>query len=584
MADKIPNKLINELVARTNIVNLIHQKIQLKKHGKNFYANCPFHDEKNPSFTVSEEKQFFYCFSCGIHGNAIDFIMHYNKFNFIESIKELAYLHNMKIMYEGNVINYLIKDKQYQTLYTLMNRLTTFYHNNLTQTSSLLAKKYLANRGLNKTIIKYFAIGFAPEGYSNVIKIFNTSQQTQILLNEVGMIVKNNKGQIYDLFRKRIMFPIRNYKGQVIAFGGRAINHDDTPKYLNSPESNIFCKKKQLYGLYEIKNTNKKISQILIVEGYMDVITLTQFGINYAVASLGTSTTNEHIQQLYKITNKIICCYDGDLAGQKAAWRTLNITIPYLTDNHQMYFMFLPKGEDPDTLIRKIGKKEFTILIEKAQPLSTFLFNKLLTQVNLNTSEGRAQLSFLALPIINKIPGKILRICLRQQLGIKIGILDNIYLEKIIKKKIIQTNHYIQKQKKNTTLHMLITLLTKKPQLAFLVPTITGLEKINLPEMTFFTELVQFCQTQPKLTSAELIQYYYNNNKTYKQLEIFTKWNHMITYNEIEKKFIDILTRLYDDILKKRQEKLIARDRIQKLTIKERKELWLLNQTLTQKI
>ncbi|QOI11328.1 DNA primase [Blochmannia endosymbiont of Colobopsis nipponica] len=585
MSNKIPQTIINELIAKTNIINIINQRIKLKKHGKNFYACCPFHYEKRPSFTANEEKQFFYCFSCGIHGNAIDFIMYYNKLNFIESIKELAHIHNVNINHKkNNYIRDVKKHKQHEQLYLLMNRLSNFYQNILTKTTSRSAREYLQNRGIDQKTIQQFDIGFAPENYDNIITNFDPSEETRSLLVKTGVLILNKQGQTFDRFRKRIMFPIKNHRGQVIAFGGRIINNKEIPKYLNSPESDIFYKKNQLYGLYEIKKTNQKLTKILIVEGYLDVITLVQFGINYVVASLGTSTTSEQIQQLFCITNKIICCYDGDKAGQKAAWRMLKMILPYLNDNRQVYFMFLPAGEDPDTMIRKIGKKSFTMLIEQAQPLSVFLFNKLLTQTDLSTPEGRAHLSVLAIPIINKIPGEILRICLRQKLGEKIGILDEIHLEKFIKKKSIkETNLTITKQTKNKILHTLIRLLIQRPQLATYIHAIKTLEKINLPEMITFVKLVKLCKTQSQSTSVKLLEYC-KENQSHLKLETFTLWKPPIIDKNITHIFIDTLIKLYDNILQKRQEKLIAQDRIEKLTIEERKELWLINKTLTNNI
>lgn len=582
MARRIPRIFINDLLARTDIVNLIGTRVKLKNQGKNFHAFCPFHHENNPSFTVNSEKQFYYCFGCGAHGNAIDFLMHFDRLEFIESIEELASTYGLEVPYRGNIVHNQQEGYQRQNLYQLMNKLSIFYQQMLADKAAAPAHDYLQKRGLSKTVIEQFTIGFALPGWHNMNKHFISSMEDLILLNNTGMLITNNKCQTYDRFSKRVMFPIRDKRGRVIAFGGRIIGKGK-PKYLNSPETEIFHKGRHLYGLYEAQRQYSKLSRLLVVEGYIDVVTLAQFGINYAVASLGIATTVEHIQLLYRSTDHIICCYDGDHAGREAAWRTLDNALPHLVDGHQLCFMFLPEGEDPDTLVRKIGKDAFEQHIEQAQPFSTFLFEKLLTQVNLSSPDGRAKLSMLALPLISKVPGNILRMYLRQQLGNIIGILDETQLERLMLKKTIAVKHSLQLRIKRTTLRTLIGLLIQNPQLYTLVPTVQGLERANQPGVPLFISLVKACQTQPKLTTGQLLELY-REDKFHSQLEILATWNHMITDEMIEITFVDTLSRLYDSILEKRQEVLIARDRTNGLTTVERKELWSLNQALAKKV
>lgn len=581
MAGRIPRVFINDLLARTDIVDLIDARVKLKKQGKNFHACCPFHHEKTPSFTVNDEKQFYHCFGCGAHGNAIDFLMNYDRCEFVESIEELAAQHLLEVPYEtGSGQNYQERHQR-QSLYKLMDKLSRFYQQELKAPTATQADHYLQRRGLSEAVIAHFAIGFAPPGWDNVIKNFGRSAEDRAALNDAGMLVVNENGRTYDRFRERIMFPIRDKRGRAIAFGGRILG-DEQPKYLNSPETDIFHKNRQLYGLYEAQRQHPELSRLLVVEGYMDVVALAQFGIDYAVASLGTSTTADHIQLLYRATDRVICCYDGDCAGREAAWRALENALPYLSDGRQLRFMFLPEGEDPDTLVRKIGKEAFEQRIEQAQPLSTFLFETLIPQVDLSSPDGRAKLSTLALPLIGQVPGDTLRLYLRQQLGNKLGILEDSHLEKLLPKARLKANISPQPRIKRTTMRILIGLLVQHPRLSALVPTVQGLEQASLPGVPLFIELVEACQAKLELTTGQLLEHY-RESKSFSQLKTLATWNHMIIDEMIEATFVDILASLYDSILEHRQEALIARDRTHGLTPEERQELWSLNQALAKK-
>lgn len=499
---------------------------------------------------------------------------------FVESIQELANTHGITINQYTNKIE---TNKKHNNLYQLMNNLCIYYKNNLMHKKYTYAYNYLQHRGLNKEMVSKFNIGFAPIEWNNIIKKFGITLHDQNLLSQSGMLINNIKHK-YDRFRNRIMFPIKNISGQIIAFGGRIITTQKAPKYLNSPDTKIFKKSQHLYGLYEAYSKNKHIPNILLVEGYIDVITLTQFGINYAVASLGTSITRYHIQSLYNITDKIICCYDGDYAGRQAAWRTLQITLPYLTDNRQIHFMFLPEGEDPDTLIRKIGKNNFLEKLTQTQNLSYFLFNTLLHKINLKTLEDRIKLSNIILPMIDKIPGKTLRLYLRQELGNKIGILDENKLNQLI-----STNkHKSTKNFKKCFIsynieHILIGLLIQNPKLVKLIPTTQGLNQHTQNNIIIFIDLIHTCKTYSISTSAQLLEHY-RSNKFFSKLETLTYWNHLITNDMIEITFIDALTKLYNSILENRQIILINKDRISKLTKTERLELWLINKTLSKNL
>ncbi|MDK2633521.1 DNA primase [Pantoea stewartii subsp. indologenes] len=581
MAGRIPRVFINDLLARTDIVELIDARVKLKKQGKNYHACCPFHNEKTPSFTVNGEKQFYHCFGCGAHGNAIDFLMNYDRLEFVESIEELATSHGLDVPYEAGNGPSPMERHQRQSLYQLMDSLNGFYQQSLQQSSAQSARDYLQHRGLSADIINHFAIGYAPAGWDNVLKRFGKQPEDRESLMEAGMLVSNDKGRVYDRFRERVMFPIRDKRGRVIGFGGRVLGND-TPKYLNSPETPVFHKGRQLYGLYEALKNHPEPKRLLVVEGYMDVVALAQYGVDYAVASLGTSTTAEHIQLLFRSTDNVICCYDGDRAGREAAWRALETALPYMNDGRQLRFMFLPDGEDPDTLVRKEGKAAFEARMEQAMPLSSFLFDSLLPQVDLSSRDGKARLSTLALPLITQIPGETLRIYLRQELGNKLGILDDAQLEKLMPKQAQGASAPVAPPLKRTTMRVLVALLIQNPQLASLVPALDGLAESKIAGLPLFIELVKRCNENPGLTTGQLLELYRGTNFS-QTLETLAVWNHMIVDEESEAVFQDSLASIYDAALEERLEFLIARERTHGLSTDERRELWTLSQAFAKK-
>ncbi|XYQ55579.1 DNA primase [Pectobacterium carotovorum] len=582
MAGRIPRVFINDLLARTDIVDLIDARVKLKKQGKNYHACCPFHHEKTPSFTVNGDKQFYHCFGCGAHGTAIDFLMNYDRLEFVETIEELATMHGLEVPYETGTGPTKQEIHQRHNQYELMGHISSFYQQALRHSVGVPALQYLQQRGLSAEVISHFAIGFAPSGWDNVLKRFGEGSDRNVL-NDVGMLVTNDQGRTYDRFRERVMFPIRDKRGRVIAFGGRVLGND-TPKYLNSPETGIFHKGRQLYGLYEAQQSHKDLKRLLVVEGYMDVVALAQFGIDYAVASLGTSTTAEHIQLLFRATDQVVCCYDGDRAGREAAWRALETALPYLNDGRQLRFMFLPDGEDPDTLVRKEGKAAFEQRMVQALPLSQFLFETLQQQVDMSSADGRTKLGILAMPLIGQVPGETQRLYLRQQLGNKLGILDDSQLDRLLPKAAELEQSYQTPQLKVTTMRILIGLLVQNPRLATEVPDLAleGIEQDKVPGLSLFQDLVKTCNASPGMSMALLLEQY-RDSKYYKQLETIAVWNHMIVEEELDEKFRISLAELYDQLLKQRQEALIARDRTHGLNAKEKKELWSLQLALTRK-
>ncbi|MGP1924592.1 MAG: DNA primase [Arsenophonus sp. NEOnobi-MAG3] len=574
MARRIPRTFINDLLAKTDIVDLIDTKVPLKKQGKNHHAYCPFHNEKTPSFTVNADKQFYHCFGCGAHGNAIDFLINYDNLDFVETIEELATMHGLEIPYKISNNSNQIEQYQRQNLYQLMNDINQFYQHSLNKLDSQNAKQYLIQRGLSDEVIYRFSIGFSPIGWDNLLKHFAKRLENPKQLVAAGMLVTNNNGCTYDRFRERIMFPIRDRRGRVVAFGGRVLD-DTLPKYLNSSETEIFHKGRQLYGLYEALQNNLSLSKLLLVEGYMDVVALAQFGINYAVASLGISTTSEHIQLLFRITDMVICCYDGDKAGREAAWRTLEIALCYLSNGRQLQFMFLPDGEDPDSLIRKEGKTNFEERMDKSQSLSTFLFDRLVAQVNLGSHEGKAKLNRLAIPLIKKVPDDTLQLYLAQELGKFIGIPDTSCIFAMIEKGSARKKNYQIPKIKPTTMRILIALLVQNPNFITLIPSLDEIKHSQLPGLTLFLELVELCQSHPGINTCQLLECY-RNNKFVKQLEKLATWND-IEREDIAKKFFkDALKHLFITVLDKRFASLMAKERTEGLTSEEREEVRLI--------
>ncbi|QEW05788.1 DNA primase [Nitrincola iocasae] len=407
MAGRIPQYFIDDLLARINITDIVESRVKLRRSGKNYSGLCPFHKENSPSFTVSPDKQFYYCFGCGAGGNALGFLMEYERLSFPEAVEELARLAGVDIPREEQNPQQIERDHQVKQQISLLDQASQFYREQLRSANTRdKAIQYLQQRGLSGQIASQFQIGYAPAGWDNLIQHFSDQKDATSLLEKAGMVIHNEeKNRHYDRFRDRIMFPIRDMRGRVIAFGGRVLG-DDKPKYLNSPETDTFHKSRELYGLYEARQSNRQLNRLLIVEGYMDVVGLAQNGITWAVATLGTATTEQHLIRLFKLVPELIFCFDGDQAGRKAALRALDIALPALQDGKSVRFLFLPEGEDPDSLIRQEGQSAFEQRILNATPLSTFFFNNLSEGFNLDSMDDRARLASTALPPIRSMqPG-----------------------------------------------------------------------------------------------------------------------------------------------------------------------------------
>ncbi|OOZ37215.1 DNA primase [Solemya velesiana gill symbiont] len=504
MAGRIPEQFIDELVNRVDIVDLINSRVPLKKAGKEYQACCPFHDEKTPSFTVSREKQFYHCFGCGAHGTAIGFLMKYDNMGFVEAVEELATQLGLEIPREAGERS----GPDFRPLYETLEKAARYYQWQLRKhPNAEQAVDYLKQRGLSGEIASEFGIGYAPPGWNNLdSELGRNSEQTQRLLTTGMLTHPEDRKEPYDRFRERIMFPIRNHRGQVIAFGGRILG-DGKPKYLNSPETPVFHKGRELYGLYEARKHLRKIDRLLVVEGYMDVVALAQFGIRYAVATLGTTTTPEHLERLYRTCPEVVFCFDGDRAGRDAARKALETTLPFIRDGREARFLFLPEGEDPDTLIRKEGSESFEARVNSATPLSDFLFDHLAQQVDMGALEGRAQLAELAKPMLQKLPDGVFREMMFKRLGQQVGL--EMPAPKYPSK---TTGRPKPKQASRSYLGTMppvrraIALVISNPRLGQQENLPEQWKHSSLPGITLLKELLELVQSQPNLSTAAILE------------------------------------------------------------------------------
>ena len=426
---RIPQNFIDDLLSRLDIVDIVDRRVKLKKAGKNYSACCPFHDEKTPSFTVSPDKQFYYCFGCGANGNAIGFVMEYERLGFVETIESLAQHAGLEVPKENTKQNQ-VQDSRRKELYEQLNKASLYYQNQLKEHPQRLnAVNYLKGRGLTGVIARDYNLGYAPPGWDNLLLKLGQNEHDISLLIDSGLLVhKPEERKTYDRFRHRIIFPIRDTRGRVIGFGGRVLG-DDKPKYLNSPETEVFSKGRELYGLYEARQSSRQLDSLIVVEGYMDVIALGQYGIQNAVATLGTACGEEHLTLAFKYVDEIVFCFDGDNAGRNAAKRALMNSLTSMQDGRQIRFLFLPEGQDPDTLVRQVGSDRFNDMIKNAIPLEDFLFEVASENININSMDGRAKFSKVASPLIGKIPEGVYRELMFNNLAKRTGLSNEVLKE-----------------------------------------------------------------------------------------------------------------------------------------------------------
>ncbi len=574
MAGKIPRSFIDDLLARTDIVDLIDSKVGLKKAGKDYQACCPFHNEKSPSFTVSQDKQFYHCFGCGANGNAISFVMEYEKLEFVDAIEEIASMLNIDVPREqGGSSAPERTAAQKRSDYDLMLHTARFYQHQLKHhANSAAVIDYVKGRGLSGETVKKFMVGYAPSEWDGLCLQLGRNKEQKEQLVELKLASEKTPGRQFDFFRDRLMFPIRDKRGRVVAFGGRVMQADQGPKYLNSPETRIFHKGFELYGLYEAKQAHKKLEHILIVEGYMDVVALAEKEIEYAVAALGTATTSEHMHTLFRTADKVICCYDGDRAGRDAAWRALENALPYLNDGKALNFVFLPDGEDPDSLVQKEGKDAFEQRLSEADDFTKVMFNKLSQEIDLTLDSGKAKLLSAALPLIEKIPSEFYQENILEQLGRLIGRTREQLNNRL---KTPKQQHAIERKFKITPMRQAIGILVQHPNLAKSVPFLPELAQMNIAGIGLLLRLQQQALEKENITTAQLLEFF-RDTDDYEPLIKLATWQHEINEERLETVFKNTFKFIEDQCLNYRLETLLIKDKTQGLNSDERLECHLL--------
>lgn len=501
----IPQTFIQDLLSRVDIVDVVDRHVKLKRAGANYVACCPFHSEKTPSFTVSQTKQFYHCFGCGEHGTAIGFIMEYSGAGFIDAVKELAQSVGMTVPEEPRSEQAARRAEDGDDLHGVLLRAAQFYRAQLKDAPHAIA--YLKGRGLSGDIAKHFGVGYAPDGWQGLAAAFPDYSAKALLA--AGLVKQNEEGRRYDVFRDRIIFPIVDVRGNVIGFGGRVLGNGE-PKYLNSPETPVFEKGRELYGLHQARRAIRDAGRVIVVEGYMDVVALAQSGVEYAVATLGTATTPTHVQKLLRQTDEIVFCFDGDDAGRRAAWRALENSLGQLVEGKQLRFLFLPQGEDPDTYVRQQGKAAFEALFDKAVPLSQFLLQELAKQSDLSAAEGRANLIHLAKPLLKQIQALGLRLQIVKALA-EVSRLAPDEVERLcelksLAKRAAPAQPHLDRAPKMTSDKQLLRLLLDQPQLAEKISDEKRLLLDSNPEYQPAAELVRVLKNGGLTSAAAILE------------------------------------------------------------------------------
>ncbi len=550
MAGLIPQHFIDDLLTRVDIVDIVNSSVTLKKAGKDFKACCPFHDEKSPSFTVSQNKQFYHCFGCGAHGTVISFLMDYNGLDFVEAVEELASRAGVEVPREADDFD---KSKNNSELYELMELVVQHFCRQLRKSSKAnRATGYLKDRGISGVIAKEFELGFAPPGWDILLNALGASDAAKKRLAQIGMTSEKDNGGYYDRFRDRIIFPIRDQRGRAIGFGGRVFD-DSSPKYLNSPETPIFHKGRELYGLFQARHQLKDMQHIYIVEGYMDVLALAQHGIKNVVAVLGTAITEDHLERLFRSCPQIIFCFDGDNAGQKAAWRSMNIALPFLKEGRQIHFMFMPEGDDPDTYVQKHGREKFEDACNYI-PLSDYLVDKFKRETNLDSREGMAQLAEGIMPLISEIPKGALQELLLKDISkltdIDIDSLRKLTAQKKPEAKSTKIQHFVSKNQlhkgHNTSIANAISLLLQNPKLGASIEP-NSLEDIKTQNVDFLRQLLALVHQQPNISCAGILEHWRDSKYKDRLKELSIKDNLLTDPEKLKIQFLEIIEKIKHD-------------------------------------
>jgi len=567
MSGRIPREFIDDLLVRVDIVDLIDSHVPLKKTGSNYVARCPFHTEKTPSFSVNRKKQFYHCFGCGAGGNAVSFLMEFSHLDFVEAIEDLAGFVGVEVPREA--LEYRQVKQDYSAIYSILEKVAVFYVEQLRDDSegSIAAVEYLKCRGISGEIAKEYSLGYAPNEWNALASRFDNK-----LLMDAGMLVSKDEGRSYDRFRGRLIFPIRDKRKRIIGFGGRVLD-DSLPKYLNSPETGVFSKGKELYGLSELLEKSSKPKRILIVEGYMDVLALAQFGVSYSVAALGTATSKTHLDLLFRFSSELVFCFDGDVAGQKAAWRAVQEAFPCLKDGRQIRVVLLPEGQDPDSLIRELGVEGFEAQMESAQALSDYFFDYVGKGVNLETVEGRSLLMSKAKPYVEKIPAGFFREMMFERLrqvssGGALDVLKNPAMLGSAKENNKPINN--RGKARMSPVRMVVALLLQNPRLI----DVFEQKELDLSEMVFpgvdvLRDVLQAIEVAKPSNSAVLMEYY-RDKPNEKVVATLMSWDLFILSDGVDAEFSGAIGLMLQKIDEEKLDHLLGKEKERGLSLEER--------------
>lgn len=577
MPGRIPKEFIDELLLRVDIVEVIDARVPLKKAGKDYKACCPFHDEKTPSFTVSPAKQFYHCFGCGAHGTAIGFLMEYEHQSFPEAVEELAGRVGLQLPRESLVSSE--KTEASANLFRVLEDAVRYYRSQLRAHAPAI--EYLKRRGISGEIAAAFGLGYAPDGWDHLVRVLGKEAPQRELLIQAGLAVRKEGGGCYDRFRDRVMFPIHDYRGRIIGFGGRVIGKGE-PKYLNSPETPLFHKGKELYGLYRARDAIRSAGRVIVVEGYMDVVGLAQFGIDNAVATLGTATTREHLERLFRFAQEVVFCFDGDRAGREAAWRALEAALPILHEGRQISFAFLPEGEDPDSLVRVEGAQALQDRLGSGLSLPEYFFQTLGAKVDLGRLDGRARLVELATPLLSKMPAG----AFQQMMLDRLADISRIPSTAAAERKTAAgpsgrdfRRNYAGPKPPPSVVRVAAALLVQNPALIAEIDDPELLGEADLPGMEVFQKIVQLLREQPRLNTAALIEHF-RESEHEPVLARLATWSHSSLAQDVRAEFQGALSQLRLKAIETVTDRLVQKGKVFGLSEAEKTEL---NRLLTAK-
>ena len=597
MAGRIPQAFIDDLIARSDVAEVVGARIALKKTGKNYSALCPFHNEKSPSFSVNPDKQFYYCFGCGASGNALTFLMEHDNLEFVEAVETLARMQGVPVQREERQ-GYQRSEQQARELKEqadqrqhCMTLATEYYQQVMQQALGEQGLNYFRHqRGLSEQTLTSYALGVAPEGWDGLRNHLTQAGFSEALQIELGLLVKNeDSGRVYDRFRHRVVFPIRNVKGHTVGFGGRVLD-DSKPKYLNSPETPLFQKSQELYGLYEARKQSGRLDRLLVVEGYMDVVALAQQGIHWAVATLGTATSEEHLKRIFRLVNEVVFCFDGDAAGTKAAARAMQTVLPLINDGRHARFLFLPAGEDPDTLVRKEGAGLFEQRVNQAMPLAEYLINYLRQGLDLGLLDDQARMAKAAVPLLQSLSDCLLKRRIVAHLQQLTGLTSaDLQPQNVVSAAPLVQAYQPLKQKKTAeqtarTLsaeEKLLRLLVSYPSLIDQVANDLTIDAQRNESAQLLQGLLEYLRNSPHITTQVLLAYWsgtVQGEAFLQRARLALELNREAAAQEIQAISHYLINRQSEEQVEARYSDLLGQPETTQLPMAEMQELWQLVQ------